>query len=65
MVQKNVIVDKMTKQYEVIGTGETTIIIIHYFESDSGSWRWLAKRLSKKFTCNLLDLTEFNDTEID
>lgn len=55
----------MSNTYEIVGTGKTTIVFIHYFGGDAGSWKWLAKKLSKKFTCILLNLPGFNDTAID
>lgn len=55
----------MSKNHEVIGTGKTHIVFVHYFGGDAGSWRWLAKKLSKKYTCILLNLPGFNDTIIE
>lgn len=55
----------MNKNYEIIGTGKMHLVFIHYFGGDAGSWKWLAKRLSKKFTCILLNLPGFNETELD
>ena len=55
----------MNKNYEIIGTGQVKLVFIHYFGGDAGSWKWLAKRLSKKFTCILLNLPGFNDTILD
>ena len=54
-----------TTNYQIIGTGKTHIVFVHYFGGDAGSWKWLAKRLSKKFTCILLNLPGFNDTSIE
>lgn len=48
--------------YDIIGSGEKTIVFVHYFGGDSGSWRWMAKRLRKKHTCILLNLPGFGNT---
>lgn len=48
--------------YEIIGEGKKTIVFVHYFGGDSGSWRWMAKRLRKKHTCVLLNLPGFGST---
>ncbi len=55
----------MANNYEIIGTGKTHLVFVHYFGGDAGSWRWLAKRLSKKFTCILLNLPGFNETPME
>jgi pimeloyl-ACP methyl ester carboxylesterase len=51
------------KPYEIVGTGKKHIVFVHYFGGDAGSWKWLVKRLSKNFTCVLLNLPGFNNTE--
>lgn len=48
--------------YDIVGSGKKTIVFVHYFGGDSGSWRWMAKRLQKKHTCVLLNLPGFNNT---
>lgn len=48
--------------YEIIGNGNRTIVFIHYFGGDAGSWHWLAKRLQKNHTCILLNLPGFGAT---
>src|SRR5680860_1151672 len=48
--------------YEIIGNGNKTIVFIHYFGGDAGSWQWLAKRLQKNHTCILLNLPGFGST---
>ncbi len=48
--------------YEIIGKGKKAIVFVHYFGGDSGSWRWMAKRLRKKHTCILLNLPGFGNT---
>ena len=58
-------IDGITKSdlnYESIGSGKKTIVFVHYFGGDAGSWHWLAKRLQKKYTCILLDLPGFGGT---
>ncbi|HEA21836.1 hypothetical protein LCGC14_0665930 [marine sediment metagenome] len=45
--------------YEIVGTGNKTMVFIHYFGGDAGSWKWLAKRLQKRYTCVLLNLPGF------
>jgi len=42
---------------------KTTIVFVHYFGGDSGSWRWLEKRLDDTFESVFLDLPGFNATE--
>ncbi|GAA3523011.1 alpha/beta hydrolase [Aquimarina addita] len=39
-----------------------TIVFIHYFGGDGGSWQWLARRLRNKFTCISLTLPGFDNT---
>ena len=53
---------KSSSNYEIMGTGSKTIVFIHYFGGDAGSWQWLAKRLQKKYTCVLLNLPGFGGT---
>lgn len=53
----------LKKNYRIVGDGKKTIVFAHYFGGDSGSWKWLAERLKKKYTCVLIDLPGFNDTE--
>ncbi len=48
--------------YEIIGKGKKVIVFVHCFGGDSGSWRWMAKRLRKKHTCILLNLPGFGNT---
>ena len=48
--------------YQIIGQGKKTIVFVHYFGGDGGSWMWLAKRLQKKYTCILLTLPGFGNT---
>ncbi len=50
------------RNYEIIGNGKKTIVFIHYFGGDAGSWHWLAKRLKKNHTCILLNLPGFGET---
>ncbi|WP_289036964.1 alpha/beta hydrolase [uncultured Zobellia sp.] len=49
-------------RYEKIGHGKKTIVFVHYFGGDAGSWKWLAKRLRKKYTCIMLNLPGFGGT---
>ncbi|MUH35583.1 alpha/beta hydrolase [Zobellia amurskyensis] len=49
-------------RYEKIGNGKKTIVFIHYFGGDAGSWKWLAKRLRKRYTCIMLNLPGFGGT---
>lgn len=51
------------KRYTVHGTGEKVLVFIHYFGGDAGSWGWLIKRLSKKYTCIALNLPGFGGTD--
>lgn len=51
------------KPYIVKGNGKHTIVFVHYFGGDAGSWQWLVKRLPKKFTAVLLNLPGFGGTE--
>mgnify|MGYP000108629903 CR=1 FL=1 len=50
-------------RYERIGNGKKTIVFVHYFGGDAGSWKWLANRLRKKYTCILLNLPGFGGTK--
>ncbi|WP_276165338.1 alpha/beta fold hydrolase [Zobellia alginiliquefaciens] len=50
-------------KYERIGNGKRTIVFVHYFGGDAGSWSWLAKRLGKKYTCIMLNLPGFGGTK--
>ena len=59
---ENTMPKEISPHYEVMGTGEIAIVFIHYFGGDAGSWRWLAKRLKRKYTCILLNLPGFGDT---
>ncbi|MGB3144217.1 MAG: alpha/beta hydrolase [Maribacter sp.] len=52
----------METNYEIIGSGKKTIVFIHYFGGDAGSWKWLAKRLKRNHRCILLNLPGFGDT---
>jgi len=54
--------DEINSNYSIIGDGKKTIVFIHYFGGDAGSWRWLAKRLQKKHRCILLNLPGFGNT---
>jgi pimeloyl-ACP methyl ester carboxylesterase len=40
-----------------------TIVFIHYFGGDSGSWKWLDKHLDHNYDSVYLDLPGFNGTE--
>ena len=40
-----------------------TIVFIHYFGGDGGSWQWMAKRLPKKQDCVFLTLPGFGGIE--
>ncbi len=40
-----------------------TLVFIHYFSGDGGSWQWLVKRLRKKFICIPLTLPGFGNTD--
>lgn len=51
------------KRYMVWGTGKKTLVFVHYFGGDAGSWQWLIKRLSKKYTCVAINLPGFGDTQ--
>lgn len=51
------------QEHLIIGNGKKTLVFIHYFGGDAGSWKWLAKRLGKKFTCVLLNLPGFGGTQ--
>ncbi len=53
---------QIAPDYEIIGKGKRTIVFIHYFGGDAGSWHWLAKRLKKNHTCILLNLPGFGAT---
>ncbi|MFS4446531.1 alpha/beta fold hydrolase [Maribacter sp. 2307UL18-2] len=55
--------EQYNPHYRIIGNGKKTIVFVHYFGGDAGSWQWLAKRLQKKHTCILLNLPGFNKTE--
>lgn len=48
--------------YKTIGNGERTIVFVHYFGGDAGSWEWTAKRLKKNHRCILLNLPGFGGT---
>jgi pimeloyl-ACP methyl ester carboxylesterase len=48
--------------YEISGRGEKTIVFVHYFGGDAGSWQWVANRLQKKYTCILINLPGFKNT---
>jgi pimeloyl-ACP methyl ester carboxylesterase len=52
-----------TKNYEIVGNGTKTIVFIHSFHGNSGSWQWLAKRLSKSHKCVLINLPGFNNSK--
>jgi len=51
------------ENYKIVGKGEKTIVFIHYFGGDAGSWHWLVERLKKNHTCILLNLPGFGGTE--
>lgn len=53
----------MKPNYEIIGNGKRTIVFIHYFGGDAGSWQWLTKRLKRKHRCVLLNLPGFGNTK--
>ena len=53
---------QIVPDYEIVGDGEQTIVFIHYFGGDSGSWAWLVKRLRKNYRCVLLNLPGFGGT---
>ncbi len=40
-----------------------TLIFIHYFGGDGGSWQWLSRKLKKKYNCVYLTLPGFDNTE--
>lgn len=42
---------------------KSTIVFIHYFGGDSGSWKWLEKHLDDNYNRVYLDLPGFNATE--
>lgn len=42
---------------------EVTLIFIHYFGGNGGSWKWLSKKLPKKLDCVFLTLPGFDDTK--
>jgi len=42
---------------------KSTLVFIHYFGGNANSWKWLAKRLEKKYKCVFLDLPGFGNTE--
>jgi pimeloyl-ACP methyl ester carboxylesterase len=48
--------------YEIIGKGKKTIVFVHYFGGDAGSWQWVTKRLKKKYTCILINLPGVKNT---
>jgi pimeloyl-ACP methyl ester carboxylesterase len=51
------------KPYTITGKGKRTIIFVHCFGGDAGSWQWVIKRLEKKYTCISLNLPGFGGTE--
>ncbi len=53
---------QVDSDYEIIGSGKKTLVFIHYFGGDAGSWQWLVKRLQKNHTCILLNLPGFGST---
>jgi len=40
-----------------------TLIFIHYFGGNAGSWRWVGKRLSKQYNCVFLTLPGFGNSD--
>ncbi len=52
----------METSYEIVGSGKKTIVFIHYFGGDAGSWKWLAKKLKRNHRCILLNLPGFGAT---
>lgn len=50
------------KNYNSDGKGKRTIVFVHYFGGDAGSWRWLVKRLTPKHRCIVLNLPGFGGT---
>lgn len=54
--------ENYNSNYRIIGNGKKTIVFVHYFRGDAGSWQWLAKRLQKNHTCIVINLPGFNET---
>ncbi|QLG46548.1 alpha/beta fold hydrolase [Costertonia aggregata] len=52
----------MKYNYEILGKGNHTIVLVHYFGGSGKSWDWVAKRLRKKFRIITITLPGFGGT---
>ncbi len=52
----------MTLHYESYGSGQRTLVFVHYFGGDSNSWKWVTKRLKRKFHIVTITLPGFGRT---
>ncbi|WP_272061133.1 alpha/beta fold hydrolase [Oscillatoria sp. CS-180] len=44
------------------GTGDPTLVFLHYFSGAAASWQWVTQELKEDFRCISLDLPGFGDT---
>lgn len=49
-------------KYSQHGEGNQTIVLLHYFGGNQESWRWVVKRLQKKFSVIVITLPGFGGT---
>ncbi|AWG20199.1 hypothetical protein FFWV33_00990 [Flavobacterium faecale] len=49
--------------YTDVGQGDATIVFVHYFGGDAGSWSWLIDYLKSDYRCVALDLPGFGNSE--
>jgi len=53
----------MKLNYKVYGDGDKTIVLLHYFGGKGESWKWVAKRMEKKFRVVAITLPGFGNTD--
>ncbi|WP_031428201.1 alpha/beta fold hydrolase [Flavimarina sp. Hel_I_48] len=46
-----------------VGNGDKNMVFVHYFGGNAESWQWLAEYLKNDFTCYLINLPGFGNTE--
>ncbi|UZO80092.1 alpha/beta hydrolase [Aquimarina sp. ERC-38] len=61
-INKNLIIQKIDPVLTK-GDGAITLVFLHYFGGDGGSWLWTIDELSKNYKCISLTLPGFGNTE--
>jgi len=52
----------MDLNYELIGNGKRSIVLLHYFGGNANSWNWVVQKLKKRFSIVLITLPGFGGT---